>query len=170
MMRKELWVQDTPCSLRPQERRCCPLRHRGEDKQKGTGSLPVLRIQPGLFHPFSRVLVVEISYGSIFLLPFASRPFRLQFHMIVDLCLKENPVLRRCLCLLLGLYIAPLCTTCLASARSPTLAVLNFASNTGDVYEDDMLSRGTSATIISDLMSIQGIRVVEREDDRLVLK
>jgi TolB-like protein len=44
----------------------------------------------------------------------------------------------------------------------PTIAILNFQSNTGDASIDAMLSTGAAETIISDLSMIQEIIVVER--------
>ena len=44
----------------------------------------------------------------------------------------------------------------------PTVAILNFQSNTGDTAIDAMLSTGSAETIISDLSIIQEITVVER--------
>ncbi len=44
----------------------------------------------------------------------------------------------------------------------PTVAILNFQSNTGDASIDAMLSTGSAETIISDLSVIQEITVVER--------
>lgn len=44
----------------------------------------------------------------------------------------------------------------------PTIAILNFQSNTGDTSIDAMLSTGSAETIISDLSLIKEITVVER--------
>jgi len=44
----------------------------------------------------------------------------------------------------------------------PTVAILNFQSNTGDTSIDAMLSTGSAETIITDLSLIQEITVVER--------
>ncbi len=46
--------------------------------------------------------------------------------------------------------------------KKPTVAVLNFQSNTGDTSIDAMLSTGTSETIVSDLSIVEEIEVVER--------
>jgi len=46
--------------------------------------------------------------------------------------------------------------------KKPTVAILNFKSNTGDTSIDAMLSTGSAETIITDLSIIQEITVVER--------
>ncbi len=49
-----------------------------------------------------------------------------------------------------------------AQNNKPTIAVLNFQSNTGNSSIDAMLSEGTAETIITDLSNIREIEVVER--------
>ncbi len=44
----------------------------------------------------------------------------------------------------------------------PTVAVLNFYSNTGNRIEDAMLSFGTAETVITDLSHVNSIQVVDR--------
>jgi|GEM_PF-2896060 len=51
----------------------------------------------------------------------------------------------------------------------PTVAILNFQSNTGDESIDAMLSTGSAETIITDLSVIEEITVVERKRIRDVM-
>jgi len=63
-----------------------------------------------------------------------------------------------------SIFISPVFAFQTAPAQNakPTVAILNFQSNTGDASIDAMLSTGSAETIISDLSLIQEITVVER--------
>ena len=68
--------------------------------------------------------------------------------------------------LVLITFVNSICVSSLFASQNqnakPTVAILNFQSNTGDASIDAMLSTGSAETIISDLSLIQEITVVER--------